>query len=579
VANVFNAYGPLTSNTDGNGHGTHVAGTIGGNKFGVANRANILGLKVLDDSGGGYTSDIILGLEKVVELVSISGRRSVMSMSLGGSCGNTCISDPLNVAVENLVNIHDCIGVVAAGNDNADASKYAPASALYVVTVAASNILDQKASFSNYGATVEIFAPGVDIRSACSSTNQIGTCQVDPVNGPYLVISGTSMSTPFVSGVLAQILQKFPLAPKNAIKDELYCISSKGYLSGLNSATLNRLLRIPVASAAICTIPPVYAPTLAPTASLKPAAIPTPVPSMLTFGPTIKLTFGPTIMPTMQASYAAANTNSALQNYVLAGPYYVCSSFTATLCSSTASVRGDTFLRLVDSKGVQLASNDDSCGLASKIVYSPPICGISVTLRMGCYSSLECSGTVAINFIPASSRAPTLLPSRSPTKSPTLFPSKSPTYSPSLLQTRSPTFAPTQTNLYYSAVNTNSALQNYVLAGPYYVCSSFTATLCSSTASVRGDTFLRLVDSKGVQLASNDDSCGLASKIVYSPPICGISVTLRMGCYSSLECSGTVAINFIPASSRAPTLLPSRSPSRSPTKSPSRAPTRVPKMQ
>ena len=123
MKNIYSSYDDLdklgqNSNIDAHGHGTHVAGIIGGAFDGVARECNILSMKVLSNEGSGYRSDIIDALEQVALLTSMSGRKSVVSMSLGGGCGSSCKNDPLNMAVESLLKNYGVLSIVAAGNDN-----------------------------------------------------------------------------------------------------------------------------------------------------------------------------------------------------------------------------------------------------------------------------------------------------------------------------------------------------------------------------------------------------------------------------------------------------------------------------
>ena len=123
VKNIYSSYDDLDklgqyTNIDAYGHGTHVAGIIGGEFDGVARECNIFSMKVLGNDGSGYTSDIIEAMEYVALLSSTSGRKSVVSMSLGGPCFDRCKQDPLNMAVESLLNNYGVLTVVAAGNDN-----------------------------------------------------------------------------------------------------------------------------------------------------------------------------------------------------------------------------------------------------------------------------------------------------------------------------------------------------------------------------------------------------------------------------------------------------------------------------
>lgn len=147
--------------TDGHGHGTHCAGTIGSKTYGVAKRTKIYGVKVLDDSGSGTISAVIGGMDFVA---ADSKQRDcpkgvVANMSLGGG-----FSAAVNQAAAGLVG-HGVFLAVAAGNDNTDASGYSPASEPTACTVGASTVSDARSSFSNYGGPVRIFAPGSEVLS------------------------------------------------------------------------------------------------------------------------------------------------------------------------------------------------------------------------------------------------------------------------------------------------------------------------------------------------------------------------------------------------------------------------------
>lgn len=147
--------------TDGHGHGTHCAGTIGSNTYGVAKKTSVYGVKVLDNTGSGAYSGIIAGMDFVVS--DASGRscpRGVFaSMSLGGG-----YSAAINDAAANLVS-NGVFLAVAAGNDGTDAGNTSPASETSACTVGATTSSDSRASFSNYGSVVDIFAPGANIMS------------------------------------------------------------------------------------------------------------------------------------------------------------------------------------------------------------------------------------------------------------------------------------------------------------------------------------------------------------------------------------------------------------------------------
>ncbi|TEB17669.1 serine protease [Coprinellus micaceus] len=211
--------------TDGNGHGTHCAGTAAGTQYGVAKKAKLHGVKVLSDLGSGTTSDVISGMDFVLCERNKFGRPTVASMSLGGG-----ISPPLDAAAQKLVEggVHL---VVAAGNDNADADATSPAHVREAITVGASNITDGRAYFSNYGPAVDVFAPGVNVTSAWNDSD----------NGTN-TISGTSMATPHIAGLVAYLLSlgdstMTPAAMSQWIKD----LALKGILNDIPSGTTNIL--------------------------------------------------------------------------------------------------------------------------------------------------------------------------------------------------------------------------------------------------------------------------------------------------------------------------------------------------
>ncbi|ODV91078.1 hypothetical protein CANCADRAFT_65053 [Tortispora caseinolytica NRRL Y-17796] len=200
---------------DGNGHGTHVAGTIASSSYGVAKKAKVVAVKVLRSNGSGTMSDVVKGVEYVAtahaKLVAEAkaGKRkgfkgSVANMSLGGGQSPT-LDKAVNAAVKAGVHF-----AVAAGNEDADACTSSPARAELPVTVGASTIGDERAYFSNYGSCVDIFAPGLNIKSTW-----IGS--PDAVN----TISGTSMASPHVAGLLAYFSSLQPGADSAYFTDYL----------------------------------------------------------------------------------------------------------------------------------------------------------------------------------------------------------------------------------------------------------------------------------------------------------------------------------------------------------------------
>jgi len=173
--------------TDGNGHGTHCAGTVAGQTYGIAKEANLIAVKVLSDSGSGSTSGVIGGIDWVTGQVAANKKPSVANMSLGGG-----FSQAQNDAVAAAVNAN-VVMVVAAGNDDKNACDYSPASEPSAVTVGATDKKNARASYSNWGSCVDIFGPGSEITSAW-----IGSPSATKT------ISGTSMASPHVCGVAAK---------------------------------------------------------------------------------------------------------------------------------------------------------------------------------------------------------------------------------------------------------------------------------------------------------------------------------------------------------------------------------------
>jgi subtilisin family serine protease len=159
--NIYNAYGATTSNTDGHSHGTHCAGTVGGNTIGVAKGANIYGMKSLSDSGSGSSSFSIEAVNMAIDRhTSKAGAMSVLSMSLGSACSTPyCANNPSLTAVQNAVTAGIVVSV-AAGNDGCNACFFSPAAAPNVITVGATTQSDDQASFSNAGQCIDMWGPG-----------------------------------------------------------------------------------------------------------------------------------------------------------------------------------------------------------------------------------------------------------------------------------------------------------------------------------------------------------------------------------------------------------------------------------
>jgi subtilisin family serine protease len=194
---AYDAVGDGQNGIDCNGHGTHVAGTIGGATYGVAKGVTLKAVRVLNCTGSGTTAGVIAGVDWVT---ANHVHPAVANMSLGGSASST-----LDAAVANSITA-GVTYAVAAGNSNRDACKYSPARVASAITVGATTSTDARASYSNYGKCLDLFAPGSSITSAWIGSNTATN-----------TISGTSMATPHVAGVAALYLQRYPTATPAAV--------------------------------------------------------------------------------------------------------------------------------------------------------------------------------------------------------------------------------------------------------------------------------------------------------------------------------------------------------------------------
>ena len=234
---VLPGYDAVTSGgtaADCNGHGTHVAGTVGGTIYGVAKKVKLVPVRVLDCSGSGSTSGVIAGIDWVTTNKVLP---AAANMSLGGG-----VSASLNTAVKNSV-AAGVVYAVAAGNDGGDACLHSPAAEPTAITVGATDINDGFASFSNRGSCVDINAPGVNITSAWYNTNTATN-----------TISGTSMATPHVAGVAALYLQVNPTATPAAVDAALKANAST---TAVPAGTTSKFLYMGFITATPSTAPPI----------------------------------------------------------------------------------------------------------------------------------------------------------------------------------------------------------------------------------------------------------------------------------------------------------------------------------
>jgi subtilisin family serine protease len=225
---IYDFEGEGIIGVDCNGHGSHGAGIIGGRTFGVAKHVRLFSVRVLNCQGTGAWSDVIDGVNFVTwhrGQPAQQGVPAVANMSLGGETNRA-----VDAAVRNSIRA-GVTYVVAAGNGNSDAAAYSPADVAEAITVGATNQQDARAEFSNYGATLDLFAPGVSITSAW-------------IGGDLMIAtaSGTSMASPHVAGVVALYLENHRTASPASVRSALVGNSTTGVVSNPGQESPNRLL-------------------------------------------------------------------------------------------------------------------------------------------------------------------------------------------------------------------------------------------------------------------------------------------------------------------------------------------------
>ncbi|MGW9435556.1 S8 family peptidase [Streptomyces sp. NPDC055607] len=226
---AVNGYDAVEGDTvaqDGNGHGTHVATTIAGTTYGVAKKAKVVAVRVLDNNGSGTTAGVIAGIDWVTSHHT-AGTPAVANLSLGGGASTT---------LDNAVKRSIADGVtyaVAAGNSGVNASSSSPARVAEALTVGATSNTDAKSSWSNYGSVLDLFAPGVSITAGWNTGDSATN-----------TISGTSMAAPHVAGAAAIYLAGHPSATPAQVATALVNGATPNKVTSPGSGSPNRLLRI-----------------------------------------------------------------------------------------------------------------------------------------------------------------------------------------------------------------------------------------------------------------------------------------------------------------------------------------------
>jgi subtilisin family serine protease len=225
----------FTSIADGNGsndcygHGTHVAGTVGGKSYGVAKSARLIAVRVLDCSGNGTVSSVVAGIDWVTR---IHARPSVANMSITTG-GSKTLDNAVRSSIASGVSY-----VIAAGNGNKsgvaqDACDYSPGRVSEAMTIGATTLSDAKAPWSNYGRCIDWFAPGTGIAAWIGGDAALAS------------LSGTSVAAPYVSGVAALYLQANPTATPRQVRDALFSATTKGVVTNSSTANNNLLYSPP----------------------------------------------------------------------------------------------------------------------------------------------------------------------------------------------------------------------------------------------------------------------------------------------------------------------------------------------
>lgn len=306
---------------DCNGHGTHVAGTVAGKTYGVAKSATVIPVRVLDCAGSGFNSDVIAGLEWVASHHQ-AGTPAVANLSLGSTA-----SAMVDAAVQGLIN--DGVTVAAAaGNSAVDSCNSSPARVPAALTVAASDASDRQAAFSNFGACVDLYAPGVAVKSAgIASTTATAS------------MNGTSMAAPHVAGAAAAVLSRTPELSPAAVATRLLTGATPAVIAAAGAGTPNRLLYLDPSAGAL-TAPTVSGRT--PAAGATGATVASPVTA--TFSRAVQGVSGSTFVLKNQAGVVVPATvtyDSTLLTATLRPSSVLAASqiYTATLTGGASAIR------------------------------------------------------------------------------------------------------------------------------------------------------------------------------------------------------------------------------------------------
>jgi len=452
---------------DCNGHGTHVSGTIGGTTYGVAKQVTLHGVRVLDCTGSGYNTGVIAGIDWVT---ANHTKPAVANMSLGGGA-----SASLDTALANSV-AAGVVHVVAAGNENTDACLSSPAREPQAITVGATSNTDARASFSNYGSCLDIFAPGVSITSAWY-TSDSATASA----------SGTSMASPHTAGVVALFLQGMPSASPADVVSSMIAAATTNVVSSPGTGSPNRLLYN------VLGTPPTPTPTWTgtpptPTPTFTPTATPVP-PTNDDFAQAVAMSS----LPFSQSMETGAATIAGDDPLLCTGStggatvwYRLVAPAAGELTVHTSGSSYDTVLAVFSgARGAltQLACNDDYANLQSQVTLNVAA-GTTYFVEVADYYTINSTTSkagadansapvnawrggglsISASFVAAATATPTPTPTRTPTPAPTATfthtpvpPTVTPTHTPA------PTHTPTSTATAMPTA-TPTSIANVVLA-------------------------------------------------------------------------------------------------------------------